>query len=158
MHAELPFFVSLDEESSCDEECRAIRYLEGSIDLFASWRGAEGEKRRALIVDYKTGGSDDETDEALHAKHLLQASCYSYVALTRGFDEVETIFVRVERADARRCDQPCVVRYFSIRPTKIRFVRASMRHARSWRSGVRRKTHFFSLWGGKRAVPQGFLK
>ena len=34
------------------------------------------------------------------------------MALTRGFDEVETIFVRVERADARRCDQPCVVRYF----------------------------------------------
>lgn len=111
MYAELPFFVSLEEGSSCDGESPAIRYLEGAIDLFASWGGAEGGKRRALIVDYKTGGSDDETDEALHAKHLLQASCYSYVALMRGFDEVETLFVRVERTDIHRCDQPCVVRY-----------------------------------------------
>lgn len=109
--AELPFFISLEEGGERCEESAAIRYLEGSIDLFASWKHEEGQPRRALIVDYKTGGSDDEGAEPLHAKHELQASCYSYVALSRGFESVETLFVRVERPDAARPDQPCVVRY-----------------------------------------------
>lgn len=111
LHAELPFFISLDEESESGESGVPIRYLEGSIDLFASWDSSEPGGRRALIVDYKTGGSDDETDEELHAKHLLQADCYSYVALSRGFDSVEAVFVRVERPDASRCGQPSLVRY-----------------------------------------------
>lgn len=111
LYAELPFFISLDEASDSGAPGNAIRYLEGSIDLFASWGASERGGRRAVIVDYKTGGSDDEADEELHAKHLLQASCYSYVALSRGFDVVEAIFVRVERPDATRCDQPSSVHY-----------------------------------------------
>lgn len=109
MTAELPFFIELDRNS--DDDPHRIRYLEGSIDLFVSWNGEGRDARRAAVVDYKTGGSPDESKQELHAKHLLQASCYAYAALMRGFDSVEAYFVRVEQSDAAEAGQPEVVRY-----------------------------------------------
>lgn len=108
--AELPFFVDLGRGDGGDAS--RIRYLEGSIDLFVSWHEAdETAPRRAVIVDYKTGGSCEESSEELHAKHLLQASCYAYVALMRGFDSVEALFVRVEQCDVNDTTQPQTIRY-----------------------------------------------
>ena len=48
--------------------------------------------RRSSIT--KRERSPDESKQELHAKHLLQASCYAYAALMRGFDSVEAYFVR----------------------------------------------------------------
>ncbi len=75
--------------------------LEGEIDLFCHNEPASGH---AFIVDYKTGGSAAETDERLHAKHLLQGQCYALAALSAGFDAVEVTFVRVERDDPAGVD------------------------------------------------------
>ena len=99
-------------------------HLEGSIDLFCSNPagdpGAGGSDadavgsdtpRRALVVDYKTGGHADESPERLREKHLLQASCYAYAVLSQGFDEVELAFVRLQQLDRERPDQPQTVRY-----------------------------------------------
>ncbi len=102
LHAELPFFVAFPR-SSGDE---ASAYLEGSIDLLACDAMGEGT---AYIVDYKTGGTPDETFEALHGKHQLQAQCYAYAAFERGFERVEATFVRVEMPTAE--GQPQTVRY-----------------------------------------------
>lgn len=117
VRAEVPFFVmlnapALDGFSLSDVgEGRAGEngiYLEGSIDLFAN--DAEGTGP-ALIVDYKTGGTPDEDEGALAAKHGLQASCYAYAALRAGYEPVEAVFVRVERCDESACDQPQSVSY-----------------------------------------------
>ena len=81
---ELPFCVPADEG-----------FLEGSIDLFC-----ENGSGEALVVDYKTGGSPEETPEHLQAKHLLQAQCYAYAVLSAGYSRVTLRFVRVERAQS----------------------------------------------------------
>jgi len=83
--AELEFFVPLGDF-----------FLEGSIDAFCSDNTGEAGGK-ALVVDYKTGGSKDETEEALEKKHRLQARCYAYAVLSQGYSEVELKFVRVER-------------------------------------------------------------
>ncbi len=89
LRAEVPFFVSVPAGSS-------TLFLEGEIDLLAfDAPGPEGAT--AHVVDYKTGGSDEEDDVGLHAKHLLQAQCYAYAVLLQGFSRVESCFVRVER-------------------------------------------------------------
>ncbi len=102
LRAELPFFVAFPQSV----EGGAMAYLEGSIDLFACDSMGKGA---ACIVDYKTGGTPDETPEALVEKHRLQAECYAYATLERGFDRVEATFVRVEIPDAD--GQPQTVRY-----------------------------------------------
>ncbi len=82
--AEVPFFVPLADE-----------FMEGEIDLLCT-DGPENSGR-ALIVDYKTGGTQEEYFDDLYTKHLLQAQCYAYALLSQGFDEVELRFVRVEQ-------------------------------------------------------------
>lgn len=110
--AELPFFMDIGSVYDASHDRHAcVRYLEGSIDLFATWGNASAAGGRALIVDYKTGGSADEMPEALYAKHLLQASCYAFVALQRGYASVDAAFVRVEQVDEAADGQPQVVRY-----------------------------------------------
>lgn len=85
--AEVPFCVPVGDA-----------LMEGEIDLLCTDR-AQLEDARALVIDYKTGGSDDEAPESLRKKHLLQAQCYAYALLRRGCAEVELRFVRVERED-----------------------------------------------------------
>ncbi|MCL1846673.1 MAG: UvrD-helicase domain-containing protein [Coriobacteriia bacterium] len=70
-------------------------FLEGAIDLLCMDR----ENARAFVVDYKTGGSPDETPEELHNRHLLQAQCYAYSLLNSGFEQVDLVFARVEQLD-----------------------------------------------------------
>ena len=103
---EAPFYVAL--QGTQGEPI----HLEGAMDLLCHDAPAQqDEPRRAFIVDYKTGGSADETADDLLAKHDLQARCYAYVALTQGFDEVELAFVRVEQPDPARPSKPQEVRY-----------------------------------------------
>ncbi|MEY8562904.1 UvrD-helicase domain-containing protein [Eggerthellaceae bacterium 3-80] len=80
--AEVPFYVGVEDG-----------YLEGEIDALC-FNDATGD---AFVIDYKTGGSQAETDEQLHQKHLLQASCYAYALLCGGFTSVVLNFVRVEQ-------------------------------------------------------------
>ena len=105
LRAEVPFMVGVDFGSGNAAE---VRYLEGEIDLLAE----SDDMRSALVIDYKTGGSQDESPERLHAKHLLQATCYAYALLTtQGYEQVDFAFVRVEREDEEHPEQPQVVRY-----------------------------------------------
>lgn len=99
--AEVPFFVSVGDADAD----RA--YLEGEIDLIGFSEG----HARALVVDYKTGGSSDETAEELKRKHVLQASCYAYAIMLQGTEQVEAVFVRVEQGRADDPSQPQCVRY-----------------------------------------------
>ena len=86
--AEVPFFVPISDA-----------FVEGEIDLLCT-DDAQLAGARALVVDYKTGGSDGEAPEALCSKHLLQAQCYAYALLRQGCVEVELRFARVEREDS----------------------------------------------------------
>ena len=87
--AEVPFCVPVGD-----------MFMEGEIDLLCT-ESAQLEGARALVFDYKTGGSDEEKPEALYEKHLLQAQCYAFALLERGCEEVELRFVRVEREDGQ---------------------------------------------------------
>jgi ATP-dependent helicase/nuclease subunit A len=70
--------------------------IEGFIDLFAADEDGVG---RALVVDYKTGGWDNESTDRLVRKHALQGACYATAVLGQGYSEVELRFVRVEHGD-----------------------------------------------------------
>ena len=108
--AEVPFFLQVrgpEDEAAADAAGEEAPCMEGEIDLLCSDPAAS----RALVIDYKTGGSPDETPEQLHEKHLLQARCYAYAVLSQGAGEVEARFVRVEREDPARPGQPQVVGY-----------------------------------------------
>lgn len=87
--AEVPFFVAVPGAS---EEL----FMEGEIDLLA-FDGEDPRGQVAHVVDYKTGGHAGQSAEELHAKHLLQAQCYAFAVLARGFSRVELCFARVER-------------------------------------------------------------
>ena len=97
---EVPFFVAVPggEENA---------YLEGEIDLL----GFDDTRAHATVVDYKTGGHDNETSDDLRRKHVLQAACYAYAIMLQGVETVEAIFVRVERPRADDPAQPQCVRY-----------------------------------------------
>ena len=82
-------------------------YLEGEIDLLA----LSEDSLSAQVVDYKTGGSPEETAAELARKHVLQASCYAYALLRGGVHSVDAAFVRVERDDPLDPGQPQIVRY-----------------------------------------------
>ena len=99
--AEVPFMVVVEGDGS-----KGPLYLEGEIDGLA-----DDGQGRALIIDYKTGGSADETPEQLFEKHRQQASCYAYALLAQGFSQVEACFIRVEREDPADPAQPQVVTY-----------------------------------------------
>lgn len=107
IRAEVPFMVCVNlDEKDVDGACN--RFLEGEIDLLAESAGG----RQALVIDYKTGGSAEETDDRLQAKHQLQAQCYAYALLSsQAYESVEFAFVRVEQKDWANPREPQVVGY-----------------------------------------------
>ncbi len=93
VRAEVPFF-----SLGCEDEdiARYGAYAEGAIDALAT---NPADSSCALVIDYKTGGTPDETPEQLQEKHALQARVYSDVLHKAGFEAVTVKFVRVEQAD-----------------------------------------------------------
>ena len=98
---EVPFFVAVPNAAGGHD------YLEGEIDLL----GFDEGRAHATVVDYKTGGRDDEIAADLRCKHVLQASCYAYAVMLQGVAEVDAVFVRVERPRDDDSNQPQCVRY-----------------------------------------------
>lgn len=93
--AEVPFTMAIGDF-----------FLEGEIDGLAD--NGDGA---AFLIDYKTGGRDDETPERLDGKHRLQASCYAYALMRAGYESVEAHFLRIERAAADNPRDPQIVPY-----------------------------------------------
>lgn len=93
VRAEVPFF-----SLGCEDEdiARYGAYAEGAIDALAT---NPADSSRALVIDYKTGGTPDETPEQLLEKHALQARVYADVLHKAGFEAVTVKFVRVEQAN-----------------------------------------------------------
>ena len=102
--AEVPFY-SLGMDGLVE---RFGPYAEGAIDLLCTDPTRPG---RALLIDYKTGGSPLETPEQLQEKHALQASVYADVLHKAGYEQVTLKFVRVEVPDPADPMQPQVVTY-----------------------------------------------
>ena len=93
VRAEVPFF-----SLGCEDEdiARYGAYAEGAIDALAT---DPADPSRALVIDYKTGGTPDETPDQLLEKHALQARVYADVLHKAGFETVTVKFVRVEQAN-----------------------------------------------------------
>lgn len=93
VRAEVPFF-----SLGCEDEdiARYGAYAEGAIDALAT---DPVDPSCALVIDYKTGGTPDETPEQLLEKHALQARVYADVLHKAGFGAVTVKFVRVEQAN-----------------------------------------------------------
>lgn len=93
IRAEVPFF-----SLGCEDEdiARYGAYAEGAIDALAM---NPADPLRALVIDYKTGGTPDETPERLREKHALQARVYADILHKAGFEVVTVKFVRVEQAN-----------------------------------------------------------
>ena len=93
IRAEVPFF-----SLGCEDEdiARYGAYAEGAIDVLAT---NPADSSRALVIDYKTGGTPDETPDQLLEKHALQARVYADVLHKAGFEAVTVKFVRVEQPD-----------------------------------------------------------
>lgn len=93
VRAEVPFF-----SLGCEDEdiARYGVYAEGAIDALAT---DPADPSRALVIDYKTGGTSDETPEQLLEKHALQARVYADVLHKAGVEAVTVKFVRVEQPD-----------------------------------------------------------
>lgn len=93
VRAEVPFF-----SLGCEDEDIACygAYAEGAIDALAT---NPADSSCALVIDYKTGGTPDETPEQLQEKHALQARVYADVLHKAGFEAVTVKFVRVEQPD-----------------------------------------------------------
>ena len=98
--AEVPFF-----SLGCEDEdiARYGAYAEGAIDALAT---DPADSSCALVIDYKTGGTPDETPEQLQEKHALQARVYADVLHKAGFEAVTVKFVRVEQADPTTFVEP----------------------------------------------------
>lgn len=105
VRAEVPFF-----SLGCEDEdiARYGAYAEGAIDALAT---NPADSSCALVIDYKTGGTPDETPEQLQEKHALQARVYADVLHKAGFEAVTVKFVRVEQADPANPCEPQVVTY-----------------------------------------------
>lgn len=105
VRAEVPFF-----SLGCEDEdiARYGAYAEGAIDALAT---NPADSSCALVIDYKTGGTPDETPEQLQEKHALQARVYSDVLHKAGFEAVTVKFVRVEQVDPANPCEPQVVTY-----------------------------------------------
>ena len=105
VRAEVPFF-----SLGCENEdiARYGAYAEGAIDALAT---NPADSSRALVIDYKTGGTPDETPEQLQEKHALQARVYADVLHKAGFEAVTVKFVRVEQVDPANPCEPQVVTY-----------------------------------------------
>ena len=93
VRAEVPFF-----SLGCEDEdiARYGAYAEGAIDALAT---NPADPLRALVIDYKTGGTPDETPDQLFEKHALQARVYADVLHKAGYQTVTVKFVRVEQPD-----------------------------------------------------------
>lgn len=93
VRAEVPFF-----SLGCEDEdiARYGVYAEGAIDALAT---NPADSSRALVIDYKTGGTPDETPEQLQEKHALQARVYADVLHKAGVEAVTVKFVRVEQTN-----------------------------------------------------------
>ena len=93
IRAEVPFF-----SLGCEDEdiARYGAYAEGAIDVLAT---DPADPSHALVIDYKTGGTPDETPDQLLEKHALQARVYADVLHKAGFEAVTVKFVRVEQAN-----------------------------------------------------------
>ena len=91
VRAEVPFF-----SLGCEDKdiARYGAYAEGAIDALAT---DPADPTRALVIDYKTGGTPDETPDQLLEKHALQARVYADVLHKAGFETVTVKFVRVEQ-------------------------------------------------------------
>lgn len=105
VRAEVPFF-----SLGCEDEdiARYGAYAEGAIDALAT---DPADPSRALVIDYKTGGTPDETPEELQEKHALQTRVYADVLHKAGFEAVTVKFVRVEQVDPANPCEPQVVTY-----------------------------------------------
>ena len=84
----------------------SVFFLEGEIDGLAD--NGDGA---ALLIDYKTGGTPDETPEVLDGKHRLQASCYAYALMRAGYTSVDAHFLRIEHQSADNPRDPQIVPY-----------------------------------------------
>ncbi len=102
--AEVPFYT-LGMDGLAE---RFGAYAEGAIDLLCTDPDHPG---RALLIDYKTGGSPAEAPDRLREKHALQASVYADVLHRAGYTDVVLKFVRVEVPDPDEPSQPQVVTY-----------------------------------------------
>ena len=102
--AEVPFYT-LGMDGLAE---RFGAYAEGAIDLLCT---DPARPTRALLIDYKTGGSADESPERLTQKHRLQAEVYADVLHKAGYEQVTLKFVRVEVPDLVDPAQPQVVEY-----------------------------------------------
>ena len=103
VRAEVPFFAPGSKELAVYGA-----YEEGSIDLLCT---DPADPSRALVIDYKTGGSPDETVDALQSRHGLQARIYADALHAAGYARVTCRFVRVERSDLDDPSQPQVVTF-----------------------------------------------
>lgn len=101
LQAEVPFMVQIKDPNSS----YAV-YLEGEID------GLACNDATAMFIDYKTGGSPEESDDVLRKKHLQQAQCYACALMKQGYEKVRAYFVRVEQVDPRNPTQPQIVSYY----------------------------------------------
>ncbi|WP_290072863.1 PD-(D/E)XK nuclease family protein, partial [Adlercreutzia caecimuris] len=106
--AEVPFIVQVPAVPSDGSAAGGGEsfFLEGEIDGLAD--NGDGA---AFLIDYKTGGRDDETAGELDAKHRLQASCYAYALMRAGYTSVEAHFLRIERPSAENPRDPQIVPY-----------------------------------------------
>lgn len=91
VRAEVPFF-----SLGCEDKdiARYGAYAEGAIDALAT---DPADPSHALVIDYKTGGTPDETPDQLLEKHALQARVYADVLHKAGFETVTVKFVRAEQ-------------------------------------------------------------
>ena len=103
--AEVPFF-----SLGCSDEdiARFGEYAEGAIDALGI---DPADPTRALVIDYKTGGSATETPDKLQEKHTLQARVYADVLHRAGYARVTLKFVRVEIEDPANPGEPQAVLY-----------------------------------------------
>ena len=83
--------------------------VEGKVDRVDCYHGSDRDYIR--VIDYKTGGRDDETPEQLDEKHRLQASCYAYALMRAGYESVEAHFLRIERPGTDNPRDPQIVPY-----------------------------------------------
>lgn len=97
-------FAGLRGQGHCPLRC----ICRGAIDALAT---DPADPSRALAIDYKTGGTPDETPDQLFEKHALQARVYSDVLHKAGFKTVTVKFVRVEQSDPSNPAESQVVTY-----------------------------------------------
>ncbi|MEY8460940.1 UvrD-helicase domain-containing protein [Eggerthellaceae bacterium 24-137] len=108
--AEVPFIVQVPASALANdpaaEGAMECFFLEGEIDGLAD--NGDGA---AFLIDYKTGGTPDETPQALDAKHRHQASCYAYALMRAGYTSVDAHFLRIEHLSASNPRDPQIVPY-----------------------------------------------